>query len=161
MKKYQGVIAGIILLLLGLGILGAFISLFIIFNSSIKSAVNNDTSYIFIILLLSVVSLFFIITGIYVIYKEILSSKKLDALDALGIRRIGIVKNVRNHKNDSTLIQFDLEVIISKKGTKHTFISEWIPYRNFPIENGVYLYVIYAKDNLEKYAIVYNKIIRK
>ena len=71
MKKYQGVIAGIILLLLGLGILGAFISLFIIFNSSIKSAVNNDTSYIFIILLLSVVSLFFIITGIYVIYKEI------------------------------------------------------------------------------------------
>ncbi len=161
MKKYQGVIGGILLLSLGGILLGTFISLFIIFNSQIRNAIPNDTSYLLVILIASVVCLFFIIGGIYVTYKEIQTSKRLDALDALGIRKLGIVKNVRTHPKDKTLIQFDLEVIISKKGTKHVFISDWIAYRNFPIENGVYLYVIYAKDNLSKYAIVYDKIIRK
>jgi hypothetical protein len=161
MKKYQGVIGGILLTLLGVLLLGGFISIFIIFNTQIRTAIPNDTSYIFVILISCVVSLLFLIGGIYVTYKEIQTSKRLDALDALGIRKLGIVKNVRTHPKDKTLIQFDLEVIISKKGSKHIFISDWIAYRNFPIENGVYLYVIYAKDNLSKYAIVYDKIIRK
>ncbi len=161
MKKYHGVIGGILLTLLGAILLGGFISIFIIFNTQIRNAIPNDTSYLFVILIASVISLLFLVGGIYVTYKEIQNSKKLDALDALGIRKIGIVKNVRSHPKDKTLIQFDLEVIISNKGTKHIFISDWIAYRNFPIENGVYLYVIYAKENLDKYAIVYDKIIRK
>ncbi len=161
MKKYHGVIGGILLTLLGAILLGGFISIFTIFNTQIRNAIPNDTSYIFVILIASVISLLFLVGGIYVTYKEIQNSKKLDALDALGIRKIGIVKNVRSHPKDKTLIQFDLEVIISNKGTKHIFISDWIAYRNFPIENGVYLYVIYAKENLDKYAIVYDKIIRK
>jgi type IV secretory pathway TrbL component len=161
MKKIANYLPSLLMIFLGLLLIGFLSLCFSVFKEAILNILPNKETIVIYVIVLNIIAFLFIGIGIYILIKEKQNNQKLDSLDAIGIRGLGEVKNLTHHQKRYDLIQFDVEVVISKKGTKHRFTSPLISYSKFRIKEGDYLYVIYDKNNLNNYAVVYDKIIHK
>lgn len=151
------------ILLIGLGLLvGVTSTLVLIFMyDEVISILENTQNLAYVVFFLIAVTIVFIGLGIYVIYKDYYENARIERLNQIGERKLGVVKNLQYDPKHNHLYIFELEVVINEnKNQTHKFMSDWISLKEYRIFEGNKVYVIYDKKNLKNYVIVYDKVKR-